>query len=439
MEWENRKGLEKENRKNEDDWKDTQPYRSCIAYLREFPVFDRLLRGFREKYHSYGSFSGSVVLRGLKMDEIETLEGFFQKSFHGRKSVSVSASGFQDALEKSRFAGLEPKRLLELYFGEKMEGKRELAEEKERRWQELLAKLRKQYEGTPARDWLWQQSDEGKPVEEQRLILGARIINAFPCWEERTEYLAVFAARLTGDPHAFDRGTEGGQFLYSLIQWLAAQREMNTEASSVFPVLFRQKVYLAAGILWDDVSNYAMLCGVRAWRKGGNLHAGMDGFVQEGDPVQAPLTVIHGWERVECVDNEVYIVENPSVYAMLCSRWRGKHSCMCMNGQPRLSSLLVLDLLADAGATVFYAGDFDPEGLLIAERVKRYYQGKVVFWRMSVKDYRDSLSEKTISGERMKKLEAVRSKELLETVSAIQSCGKAGYQENIWERYFEGR
>ena len=50
-----------------------------------------------------------------------------------------------------------------------------------------------------------------------------------------------------------------------------------------------------------------------------------------------------------------------------------------MNGQPRLSSLLLLDLFAKAKMEVWYAGDFDPEGLLIAQKLKQYYQGEFFY------------------------------------------------------------
>ena len=68
--------------------------RECADYFRERPVFDRLLRGFREKYMSYGSFSGTVTVRNLSEEDIEDLEGFFQKNFHGQKSVSISDTLF---------------------------------------------------------------------------------------------------------------------------------------------------------------------------------------------------------------------------------------------------------------------------------------------------------------------------------------------------------
>ncbi|MGI6006116.1 MAG: hypothetical protein ACOX8E_01320 [Ruminococcus sp.] len=72
----------------------------------------------------------------------------------------------------------------------------------------------------------------------------------------------------------------------------------------------------------DDVSNYALAAGIRARKKDGRFHEGMDGFFAEGQPVQIPLSVIAGWESLECLENRIFIVENPSVYAMLCGQWK---------------------------------------------------------------------------------------------------------------------
>ena len=44
----------------------------------------------------------------------------------------------------------------------------------------------------------------------------------------------------------------------------------------------------------------------------------MEGFCEEKNMVQVPLNVIAEWESIECQDNEIYVVENPSVFAMLC-------------------------------------------------------------------------------------------------------------------------
>ena len=154
--------------------------------------------------------------------------------------------------------------------------------------------------------------------------------------------------------------------------------------------------------------------------------------------LQVPLAALARGERVTCPENVIYIVENPSVYAMLCRKWKGGRACMCMNGQPRLSAVLFLDLLWESRVKVYYAGDFDPEGLLIAQKVKQYYKGEFSYWHMSARDYQDARSGEEISAKRLKMLERIQDEELLETAGEIQKSRKAGYQENIWERYLEG-
>lgn len=45
--------------------------KDCVRYFRQNPVWRKVLRGFREKYSSYGRFGGKVVLQNLKPQEIE--------------------------------------------------------------------------------------------------------------------------------------------------------------------------------------------------------------------------------------------------------------------------------------------------------------------------------------------------------------------------------
>lgn len=153
--------------------------------------------------------------------------------------------------------------------------------------------------------------------------------------------------------------------------------------------------------------------------------------------MQIPLSVIAGWESVCCPQNRVLIVENPSVYAMLCGQWKESCALLCMNGQPRLSSLLLLDLFAKAKMEVWYAGDFDPEGLLIAQKLKQYYQGEFYYWHMTAADYEKSRSLEVISPRRLKILEKIVDEQLMETAEAIKVEKVAGYQENMWKVYLE--
>ena len=108
---------------------------------------------------------------------------------------------------------------------------------------------------------------------------------------------------------------------------------------------------------------------------------------------------------------------------------------MCMNGQPRLAGLVALELLAAAGTSVFYAGDFDPEGLLIAQKLAHYYRdtlhGSFNYWHLTPEDYRKSCSGKIISEKRLKILDRITDAELLPIVQMMRETRLAGYQEKI--------
>lgn len=417
--------------------------KECLEYFHQSPVWKKVLKGFRDKYSSYGRFGGKVVLKNLKSKDIEELEGFFGKSFHGQKSVTVSAEKFRQALEASRYKDITPEYLLENFFGAPLLGKQEQKllreQEKETIWQKFL----EDYKGTvieTAAELLRnivKDSDSQELAEWDRALrLGAEIYNHLPYRQSDKLYLAVFAAMLTGNPHAFDNGTAAGNFLYQIIQMDLEIRKIKIESSEIFPAYKRQKSYLIAGIMLDDISNYAMLYQVEAVKKDGNFHKGMEGFVSEQHIVQVPLAVIAEWESLHCPQDEIYIVENPSVFAVLCGKEKAgsiKRAYMCMNGQPRLAGLVVLDLLAKSGIRVYYAGDLDPEGILIAQKLSQYYKGEFHYWHMKTADYEKCRSEKVISPKRMKILERITDERLKSVAEKIEEYGTAGYQEMLVE------
>lgn len=59
--------------------------RDCVAYFRQNEIWQRIFTGFREKYSSYGRFSGKVTVKNISGDGLDTLEGFFCQNFHGKK------------------------------------------------------------------------------------------------------------------------------------------------------------------------------------------------------------------------------------------------------------------------------------------------------------------------------------------------------------------
>ena len=417
--------------------------KECLKYFHQSPVWKKVLKGFRDKYSSYGRFGGKVVLKNLKSQDIEELEGFFGKSFHGQKSVTVSAEKFRQALEASRYKDITPECLLENFFEEPLLGKQEQKLLREREKEKIWQKFLNDYKGTAIEKAaellrnIVKDSDSQELAEWNRTMrLGAEMYNHLPYRQDNKLYLAVFASMLTGNPHAFDNGTSEGNFLYQIIQMDLEIREIKIESSEIFPAYKRQKSYLMAGIMLDDISNYAMLYQVQAVKKDGNLHKGMEGFAKEQHIVQVPLAVIAEWESLHCPQDEIYIVENPSVFAVLCGKEKAgnvRRAYMCMNGQPRLAGLMVLDLLSKSGIRVYYAGDLDPEGILIAQKLSQYYKGEFHYWHMEMADYEKCRSAEVISPKRMKILERITDERLKPVVDRIEEYGTAGYQEMLVE------
>ena len=89
----------------------------CIEYFRNSSIWKRIFKGFKEKYSSYGRFSGKVIVRNPEDNDIEELEGFFGQNFHGKRSITISAEKFEKALKNSRFKEVSPEEILNAYFG----------------------------------------------------------------------------------------------------------------------------------------------------------------------------------------------------------------------------------------------------------------------------------------------------------------------------------
>ena len=291
--------------------------KECLTYFHQNPVWEKILKGFRDKYSSYGRFGGKVVLKNLKSRDIEELEGFFGKSFHGQKSVTVSAEKFQQALKESRYKDIPPKCLLEDFFGEPLLGKQEQKllreQEKEKIWQKFLEDYKETVTEMTAELLrnIVKDSDSQELAEWDRALrLGAEIYNHLPYRQNDKLYLAVFASMMTGNPHAFDNGTAAGNFLYQMIQ---------------------------------------------------------------------------------------------------------------------------MDLFAKSGIRVYYAGDLDPEGILIAQKLSQYYKGEFHYWHMETADYEKCRSEEVISPKRMKILERITDGRLKPVVDRIEEYGTVGYQEMLVE------
>ena len=80
-----------------------------------------------------------------------------------------------------------------------------------------------------------------------------------------------------------------------------------------------------------------------------------------------------------------------------------------------------------------YAGDMDPEGLDIAQRILDSFPGRVHIWRMSGDDYEKALSQEQVSERRLEMMKNLTNPVLKNTARKIREQKRAGYQEMLLE------
>lgn len=197
-------------------------------------------------------------------------------------------------------------------------------------------------------------------------------------------------------------------------------------------------LFYRAGLLKDELSNHVLVYGINGVEKHGRPHKGIQGYLEQKEPLHLSLMTLGKLARVSPqTGKRVYIVENPAVFAVLAKAWPDA-AIVCGNGQMRLATLVLLDLF-DAGAEFWYAGDYDPEGLLIAQRLKERYGERLYFWQYRGEFYEKYRSDVEISDRSLKKLDRVYREELQDIKQAMKRQKKAAYQEAMMGEYLGDR
>ena len=419
----------------------------AVEYFKKKPVYEKLFNEFKKKYESHGKIGGIAVLTGLSTGDKEDISSFLMKDFTSEEEVRVSAKLFEKALLKSRFSSLTTLDIITRYFGIKLRTNKEKSEEDVGKRAEYLAELTGYTDKAYIKEWLtgvFCTGADGAVViarsynadkNELKIIL-QKLIKAIPMLPyfqggKKKELLAVFATQTAGNPHFFDDNTLAGNLLTAFLRdyFRFGYEDDLSEAEN------RSKVLFKAGIIKDTLSNDVIAYGIRGRCVDGSLHQGMEGFLHQKEPVKLSLLTLANLEETftNSVDRRVYIVENPAVFSILTSRFPEK-AFICSYGQIRRAVFMLLDLF-DKNTVFSYAGDFDPEGLLIAERLKKRYGERLAFWKYEPEMYLKYMSEEKLTKQRIKKLDGVRDATLLKIAELMREEGRAAYQESMLEEY----
>lgn len=415
----------------------------CMLYFKARPVYKKLFLKMRDKYAGLGRFGGTAMLTSLSREEKSQLGGFFQRDYTSNKTITISADLMKKCLESSKFAGLTWELILETYFGEPLQVKKEIELAESKRREDYFAEILESISDESGREWLRSILEEKKEgyllitqlykesPEELRSILtyvttGIAKLKVFQDKKQK-ELLAVFSANVTGNPHYFDEGKTGEKLLFNYL----GERNFDLKQEGLSRAEYKNRIYYEAGILKDEVSNDALAYGIHGWKPDGGLHEGIEGFLENREPVKLTLQTIGRLEKVCGQSSQVYVVENPAVFSVLIREYP-QRTVICGNGQLRLAVLILMDKFS-CDTVFWYAGDFDPEGLLIAQKLKIRYGERLKLWKYEADLYETYLSEVELSDRRMKKLEQVSVQELQEIREAMYKKRRSAYQESMME------
>lgn len=391
------------------------------------------MKGFRNKYRSYGDIRGIFELKNPTVEEKEFLKGVFKKDFSERKSISISLLKFQESFNGTLYEGIDLAEVLNLYFGETIISKKseiELAAlNKNFFFEQLISKLKDENLKTWIAYVFDNSSENGYKliskiysesiIELEKLIFQLETV-LYVCETHEDGIAIPMAAALAAlDPHALDEGTLLKKIL---IHYICYSKQLN------YPENAQEKaeVLETINLLTSDSIRNCITYGIKAFDKYGNS-LNWEEFYLRNEPL---VLVSYNLKKVNMLKSEaskVYCFENPTVFYNFIKN-NATSAAICTNGQINTLVYKVLDRLFESGEKLFYSGDFDPEGILIADKLKtRYADLDISFFNKL--NYENSVSNNFISEVRLKQLDKINNSFLKEISNYIKITKRAGYEE----------
>lgn len=413
-------------------------------YLRNHEEYQSVMKKIKEKYEKTGNLSGKVYVENLSEKE-GLLLGNIDYSLYIAREGNLSIKKFMAFVSSGKFQEIDFLQVLQLYMGKELVTRKTVRENKQKEKDLFFDTLAHGLEGEWTKSWL----DTAMTTKKQGYTLLLKYYSASPrrlekyisFLDDALKYLEAhplgalplpaFSSVITKNSHYFDQGNPGGKLLINALCYLSKIPLVKTAEET-------GGLLLSFGLLKDEISNQVMTYGLMVKDPHEVELPGYAWFRTQGEPLALTAYNLKSLENIEGTKGQVFVFENPAVFYDLVIRYQEnpiKPTLICTSGQPTLSSLNLLDKMVERGTHIYYSGDFDPEGLQMADNLKQRYQEHLSFLEMTVDNYLKIKSQISIST-RLVKLDRITSEELLPVSAALREQGKAGYQELLMDKYF---
>lgn len=400
-------------------------------YFKEQLGFERFIHKLYEKYQSLSKFSGNIRLNNLSENEAKVLSRLFGSSYQKGDSITIPIKKFINIMKSSRYDDFDIYILVEEYLGIKLVTKKESKEISKNEEVEFYQRIIEEWNYTKGANWfknvittkvapyllIHQRYKKNKDSLKRDLNNIIVMINNLP---DKRVMLPIFASNYTKDPHYLDldSGTSN-LFVYALASL----------DNSIYPNTRDGKINLLSkyNIEIDNLSNFVLTYNLLSSK----LY--INDFAKNKESIILNIQNIINTVRFNSKKKKVFIFENPSILTEIMSR-KLDVSVIIAGGFPNVCVYLLMDKLLESGNKLYYNGDFDPEGLLIASKLKERYQEKIELFCYDKIDYDMCVSKKKISNSRLNKLLKINTSQLLVVKELLYDVKLAAYQENNKDR-----
>lgn len=396
--------------------------RELADYIREREGFHRLFEALKIKYVSLGRYSGTVTLRNITEEESRDLSNFFGTRIKVGTDYQTSFQKITKKLMETKFKDFDWDGLFIEYFEDNIITKaneksiKKINEEnffneiiENNKNNKYIADLKEIINTSNDANKLLRQKYKKNPdklkIELNNVMLLLNNISNKPIT------LPVYAS-LTGNPHFLDLNTQTSNLFFRILSFIK-KIEYPSKTKDRVDVLSEINVYI------DSISNYVITYKLI----GDDM---LNVFEKQNQILNLNLDNIMHLENVDTENKKIYIFENPSILNTLKNL---NVPIIITSGIPNLAVYSLIKKLEKTGNKLYYNGDFDPEGLLIASKLKESFPNLNLFC-YETSNYDDIRTKEKISSSRIKKLDNINFEELKSIKEQLKKYRHAVYQEN---------
>lgn len=389
-------------------------------------VFIVLAKELRRRYYlkeDYGISVGRKVFSDVDTEPLRSLMGINPVDW--AKTSRLSISKFEAALKDSIFSW-EIKDFVVFVTKEPLLFKGEVAAEKQKRFLvfcQTIHDIDPVFLSKMSENQLLHWFEKG----DDSFIAFRQVSKALKNLPKEYTRMPVFAYQQTGDAHSYDEGRAAGQLLIQMLETLSKPPAI---AAPLARTEIKHQLLADFCLLRDDIMNDVAIRGLES-KIDGRINQMWKQGCLESCSWNVPLKEILRMDEIYPHNGEkVLVVENSGVYSILVDLLPDL-PIICSSGQFTYAVWQLLRKLQQSNSQLYYVGDLDPEGLVMAQRLLEVFPDNVKLIAMNHGNFCLAAQPSEITASRLKQLRVIKEPALKKVANLIIETEKVAYQEGF--------